>query len=267
MRVRVPADIDMADRIFGGFTARQIAILGGAAFGLWAIWFGVGRYVGFVVFMFAALPLAAVVVVWATSPIEGMSAERVAAAAFRFFRSPRRRVLAPEGVVSLGDEGAVLLCRASSLNFSLRSETEQHALVDGFGRLLNSLDTPVQFVVRSEKADLASLIDALEDEAASLPHPALEDAAREHAAYLRGLTARSDVLTRRVLICLRDPHPTGRSSMLDQRAEEMATLLRGLGIKLHRLDEGDLVGTLSRAWEQPSGADVGDLSNETVVGV
>jgi hypothetical protein len=72
------------------------------------------------------------------------------------------------GHVDLGEDGAVAICRASSLNFALRSETEQEALIEGFGRLLNGLDAQVLFLVRSNRADLRGVIGAIEERSPGL---------------------------------------------------------------------------------------------------
>lgn len=267
MKVRIPADVDMADRIFAGLTARQLAIIGGHLLVLWALWAAVGGSVPPYAFGALAVPVAAVGFTWATAKVEGTTLERLVAAAVRFLRAPRKRVLAPEGVpeaprwarasvspvaplelpvsgagsdgaIDLADDGTAAICRASSINFALRSEAEQRALVEAFGRLLNALDAPIQFVVRSDRADLRTVVDDLERSAGALPHPALERAALEHAGFLRALSARRDVLARQVVVCFRDPRPPEEATPhLTRRVEEAGGLLRGMGIRLARLEE------------------------------
>jgi hypothetical protein len=278
MRARVPADVDMADRIFAGLTARQLLILGGHGAFLLLLYVGIGERVPLPVFAAVAVPVALLGLVWATTSPEGTTWERIGIAALRHFRRPRRRVLAPEGVepapdwlfgaeeavapldlpvegvpdghVDLGAQGAATVSRATSLNFALRSEAEQRALVEGFARLLNALDAPVQFLVRSGRADLRAVVEALEERAGGLPHPALEEAAREHAAFLRSLGSRRDVLERQVLVCFREPQGGSReeaAARLDHRVEESAALLRGMGVRLSRLEAEEATELLVRA--------------------
>jgi PrgI family protein len=279
VRVRVPADVDMADRIFAGLTARQLVILGGHGTLLLLLYMGLGERVPLPVFGAVAVPIALVGLLWATTSPEGTTWERIGLAALRHFRTPRRRVLAPEGIqatpdwlfgadepmapleipvqdatpdghVDLGTDGVAAICRASSLNFALRSEAEQKGLVEGFARLLNALDAPVQFLVRSNRADLRVVVEALEDRAGGLPHPALEEAAKEHAAFLGHLASMRDVLQRQVLVCFREPGGGSlQESMarLDHRAEEAAALLRGMGIRLTRLEGEEATELLARA--------------------
>ena len=278
MRARVPADVDMADRIFAGLTARQLLILGGHGLILVFLYVVLGEAFPLPLFAALAVPVAVLGLLWATTSPEGTSWEQIGLAALRYLRKPRRRVLAPEGVaaapewffgaeetvspldlpihdaapdghVDLGEHGMAVVCRASSLNFALRSEMEQAALVEGFARLLNALDAPVQFLVRSNRADLRAMVDLLEERAGGLPHPALEDAAREHAGFLRSLGSRRDVLQRQVLVCFRDLGGSGgeSASRLDHRVEETAALLRGMGIRLTRLEGEDAADLLVRA--------------------
>jgi hypothetical protein len=163
VRVRVPADVDMADRIFAGLTARQLAILGGNGLLLLVLYVTLGERIPLPLLGVVAVPVSLLGLLWATTSAEGTTWERIGVAALRHFARPRRRVLAPEGIpepptwageigalaplefpaqgaspdghVDLGDEGAAAICRASSVNFALRSETEQRALVEGFARL------------------------------------------------------------------------------------------------------------------------------------
>ena len=52
------------------------------------------------------------------------------------------------GVIMLKDGGyrAVLMC--SSINFALKGEDEQRAIIGGFQSLLNTLDFSIEIVVR-----------------------------------------------------------------------------------------------------------------------
>lgn len=276
MRYRVPADVDMADRILAGLTLRQLVILGADGLLVWLLFFAIGARVGLAVFGALAAPVAAAGIVLATARVEGLWIERLLVHAVRFLSAPRRRVFAPEGMprrpswlpvaeklapfqtpvqaveptglVTLGDDGTAVIARATSLNFRLRSEEEQARLIEGFGRMLNALDTPVQFVVRAEPADLAGLVEDIEQGAPALPHPDLARAAREHAAFLRSLSGRYDVLHRSILVCFRDPRPPDEAGeMLTRRMEEAQTLLRGIGVRLDRLEAHEAVDAIARA--------------------
>lgn len=109
------------------------------------------------------------------------------------------------GVIDLGKDGVAVVAVCSTVNFGLRTPTEQESLVASFGRYLHSLTAPVQVLVRTERLDLSGQIAELREQACSLPHPALEAAAREHADYLDQLRRATDLLRRQVLLILREP--------------------------------------------------------------
>ncbi|ABW11977.1 hypothetical protein Franean1_2547 [Parafrankia sp. EAN1pec] len=122
-------------------------------------------------------------------------------------RLPARTVTsnAGVGVIDLGSDGLAVVAVVSTVNFALRTPGEQDGLVAVFARYLHSLTAPVQILVRAMPADLAAQIQQLDDAADQLPHPALAHAAREHATYLAQLADEMQLLTRQVLLVLREP--------------------------------------------------------------
>ena len=124
--------------------------------------------------------------------------------------APLWRHIAPDGVIGLGSAGAAAVAAVSTVNFALRSPAEQDALAAAYGRWLNSLTGPVQVLVRAGRADLSAAVAALRDTAPALPHPALEQAALEHAGFLEDLAADRDVLTRQALLVVPRAWPRRR---------------------------------------------------------
>jgi hypothetical protein len=98
---------------------------------------------------------------------------------------------------------------------------------------------------------LSAAVAALRDAAPALPHPALEQAALEHAGFLENLAAERDVLTRQALLILREPgHGTGRpggtaAGRALQRAGEAARLLSGANLQVQVLDGGQVTALLA----------------------
>jgi hypothetical protein len=141
------------------------------------------------------------------------------------------------------------------VNFALRTPSEQDALVASFGRWLNGLNAPVQLLVRTHRLDLSETVERLRAAAPSLPHPALEAAAAEHADYLEALAARRDVLHRQVLLTAREPHPgRGRTRAagldvsapmrLHRRLDEAARALSGAQITVRAFDDNTRLHSL-----------------------
>ncbi|MHB1986651.1 MAG: PrgI family protein [Acidimicrobiales bacterium] len=293
-RVRIPADVERPDRLLANLTARQLAILGVAAVVLWATYTATRHLVPAAVFLALACPIGAASTLLAIGRVEGQPADRFIIAAWRHLRSPRRLVPAPEGVqapptwvavgsdplpaplrlplggidgdgtIDLGPDGLAVLCRASSVTFSLRTPVEQEALVAGFARWLNSLAEPAQLVVRAEPVELTVMIDGLLDAAPSLPHPGLEAAARDHARFLTELAASRTLLRREVLVVLRQPAGDRAANdravtdpaaeHLRRRAVEATGALAAAGVALTVLDGPAATACISRALDPSSPA-------------
>src|SRR6185437_13974171 len=118
-------------------------------------------------------------------------------------RLPARGITG-DGLIDLGPDGTTALVAASTVPFGLRTPGEQNSLVAGFGRWLNSLDAPVQILVRAQRVDLATLADRIHDRAPGLPHPALEAAALAHVGFLDDLATQRELLHRQVTLAVRD---------------------------------------------------------------
>jgi hypothetical protein len=202
---RIPVDVEREDRLLAGLTARQLGILASAALVAWLVGATVGMALPAPAALAVAWPILLVGLALALGRREGLSLDRLVLAAWRQRRAPRWMVPAPEGVqpapaflsdpgvdgvvlaplelpvvgvsqegvLDLGGDGAAVICRASGVAFSLRTEAEQDALVRGFARLLHSITVPVQVLVRAIPVDLAGMISAIERAAGGLPHPAL----------------------------------------------------------------------------------------------
>jgi hypothetical protein len=158
-----------------------------------------------------------------------------------------------DGVVDLAADGAALLCQATTVNFALRTEAEQEALVAAFARFLHGLAGPMQLVVRAERVEVGTPIAELERAAAGLPHPRLEQCGRDHAGFLGELARRRDVLRRELLVVFRDPIANGAGVRLLRRAEEAAGLPAQAGVTFTALGQTVATAVLARATD-PEGS-------------
>jgi hypothetical protein len=96
--VRIPADVDMHDRVLGPLTARQLAILAAAGTVLYLIWTATRAFVPIPVFLAFAVPVGAASTMLALGKRDGMPMDKLLVAAIRQRLAPRHRVAAPEGV-------------------------------------------------------------------------------------------------------------------------------------------------------------------------
>jgi hypothetical protein len=272
-RVRLPADVELEDRLAFGLTARQLAILIATAVVAYGAYAAASTLLPVPVAAAAATPVALLGVGLALGRLDGLSGDRLALAAVLHVAQPRRRALAPDGprprgigglrapvravlrngLVEVDGSAWCLLLRATGASFELRSTEEQAALTDAYGRFLNSLTDPVQIAVRSEPLDLAGRAAALKHAAGRLPHPALRDAASGHAQFLAGLSAEGGLRRREILLILtaRARDRATALATLRRRQDEARELLRAAGVELHALPGAEAANVLARAIDPP----------------
>jgi hypothetical protein len=176
-------------------------------------------------------------------------------------RLPARGITA-DGLIDLGPDGTTALVAASTVAFGLRTPGEQNGLVAGFGRWLNSLDAPVQIVVRAERVDLTTVADRIHAEAPGLPHPALEEAALSHAMFLDELATQRELLHRQVTIAVRDRRGPGHTL---HRAAEAARALAAFEVTATVLDRDDTAAHLAGCFDPTVPPAPADLAPDRAV--
>jgi len=277
VRARMPADVDAPDKVVYGLTFRQLAILAVAAVMFYGGWQALHDLIPVPVLLGAAVVLGGLVFGLAVGRRDGLPMDAWLLAAVRHCRQPRALsttgttarapewVQAPPSTVMLpaplklpadavDEHGEIRLAgtraamvAATSVNLALRTADEQAALIDTFGRWLNSLSTSTQIVVSAQPVDLHSAARTLAAAVDRLPHPALADAAADHARFLDDLAERRDPLRRQVLIVTRT-NPGERSEhAARRRADDTARSLSGLGVTTRALDGPAATAALAAA--------------------
>jgi hypothetical protein len=151
-----------------------------------------------------------------------------------------------DGQVSLGS-GRAAIVGTTTVNLALRTPAEQAALIDGWGRWLNSLSAPVQIVVSAQPVDLASHSRTLAAAVDTQPHPRLRAACADHAGFLADLAERRDPLRRQVLIVTRTAAGERGQHAARRRADDTVRALSGLGVTPRVLDGPAVTAALASA--------------------
>ncbi|HEX8591228.1 MAG TPA: hypothetical protein VF696_00540 [Candidatus Paceibacterota bacterium] len=100
------------------------------------------------------------------------------------------------GIVVLKDGGyrGILMC--SALNFALKSDDEQQAILNGFQNFLNTLDFSVEIVAHSRKTDIRPYLARLEERMASQTSELMRVQLREYIGFIRNFIEGSDIMTK-----------------------------------------------------------------------
>ncbi len=94
----------------------------------------------------------------------------------------------------LKNGGIRAILKATSINFNLKSEQEQNAITAGYQGFLNSLEFPVQIVVRSKKLDIDNYIDKIKDIGEKQKNKLLKDQTLEYADFVKKLVEYTDIM-------------------------------------------------------------------------
>lgn len=110
-----------------------------------------------------------------------------------------------------GDCRAVL--EAQSVNFALKSEAEQEAIMAGYRAFLNSLSYPIQVVVRILPTDVELYLAGLRERFAGRGGEAMRRLALDHETFVRRLARERTLLERRFYVVV----PAGLEGAFERR--------------------------------------------------
>jgi len=101
-------------------------------------------------------------------------------------------------VMQEGTLRAVLIC--SSVNFALKSEDEQSALISAYMQFLNSLDFNIQIVIQSRKLDIDNYIRRLKEAEKKLQNELLKNQIIGYIDYIQQLIEMQEIMTKKFFI-------------------------------------------------------------------
>ncbi len=105
-----------------------------------------------------------------------------------------------DGVVVLKDGSLKAVLAVSSINFDLKSDTEQEAIIYGYQRFLNTLDFPIQIVVSSRRYDVKPYLKTLEERRKIEQNPLLKNQIADYINFIDELVHVSDIMSKKFYI-------------------------------------------------------------------
>lgn len=107
-----------------------------------------------------------------------------------------------EGIVILKDGGACLVIAVSSINFDLLSEAEQEATIFAYAALLNSLNFPLQIVIRSQHKDISSYLALLKETAQKKSDKTMKDQIKKYHHFVKETVQKNNVLDKKFYLAI-----------------------------------------------------------------
>ncbi len=115
-----------------------------------------------------------------------------------------------DDVVVAKDGSVRQVLLASSINFALKSEDEQNAILSGYLSLLNSLDFSLQIVVQSRTLNIDAYLEDLKQRASEQTNDLLRTQIQEYRSFVSELVTLGDIMGKRFYIVV--PYHPGKDA-------------------------------------------------------
>lgn len=170
-------------------------------------------------------------------------------------------------VMKDGTLRSVLL--VSSINFALKSEDEQNAVIDSYARFLNNINFSLQIVIQSRELDIDNYIEYLKGKEKEQTNKLLKVQTGDYISYIKELISLGKIMNKRfyvivpydpltdkhknflslisealrpaTIIKLKDKTFRNYQEMLDRRVDSVMGGLESMGVAVARLDTQSLI--------------------------
>ena len=107
-----------------------------------------------------------------------------------------------DDTVVLKNGGLRGILKTSSINLNLKSEAEQNAVIYSYQNFLNTLEFPIQIVVRSKRLDLEAYIEKLKKIGVKQSNPLLQKQTFEYVEYISRLVEYADIMEKKFYVVI-----------------------------------------------------------------
>ena len=105
-----------------------------------------------------------------------------------------------DGILMLPNNEYRAILQVSSLNFELKSEEEQDAIIETYESFLNSVGTSLQILVRTREIDMDKYLEDLQERLDGETVPIYRDQLQNYDDFIRSLITDNKILTRHFYI-------------------------------------------------------------------
>ncbi len=107
-----------------------------------------------------------------------------------------------EGIVILKSGAMRMILMVSSINFALKSEQEQNAIISSYQNFINSLTFPVQIIMQSRRLDLDRYIIKLNQRLAKEVNPLIQLQTQDYIEFINRLISIANIMDKRFYIVI-----------------------------------------------------------------
>ena len=186
--------------------------------------------------------------------------------------SSRRQIQIKEvkdSVLVLPNNSYRTVLESSSINFELKSEDEQDALIDNYQNFLNSLPTTLQILIRVREVDIDRYLEEFSKNLSGENEKVYQEQIKNYCEFIQNLVSGNKILSRKFYIVI--PYkPTDKSTDFSMVKEQIllnqdivSKGLEKLGMKTRPLNNLELLELFYRFYN-PDQIKSQELTGETL---
>lgn len=107
-----------------------------------------------------------------------------------------------DGVVLLRNGQMCMVLLASSMNFALKSQDEQQAILSQFQSFLNTLDFSLQIYIQSRRLDIRPYLNLLAERESYQDNDLMRIQLREYIEFIRTFTSEVDIMSKNFFVVI-----------------------------------------------------------------
>lgn len=107
-----------------------------------------------------------------------------------------------DNTIILKDGSVRAVLMVSSINFALKDEEEQEAIISSYVSFLNNISFPIQIVVQSRQFNIESYLEDLEEKAKEQTNELLKMQTEEYIGYIKELVSMGNIMNKKFYIVI-----------------------------------------------------------------
>lgn len=142
-----------------------------------------------------------------------------------------------DNVVVLKDGTMRAVVLVSSMNFALKSEEEQNAVIQAYTQFLNSFDFAMQIVIQSRKLNIEGYLTRIKDVEKQQTNELLKMQTKEYRGYVTELVDIADIMTKRFYVVVPYSPFTNKPKGFFKRVREALTPTRIIKLQQQKFEQ------------------------------
>jgi hypothetical protein len=131
-----------------------------------------------------------------------------------------------EDIVVMKDGTLRAVVLVSSINFSLKSEDEQQAIIGGYVSFLNSLESPVQILVQSRKLNIDDYLNRLKEQEKGQTNELLRNQINDYRQFVAELVQLGEIMQKKFFVIVPyNPATAQRKGFFARMSEVLSPLV------------------------------------------